>query len=92
MAEVCRSLYNQGCLKTVSMGFIVKERDPKDRSIITKWELLELSFVPVPANAGALSLDGKTYQKALEMGIVKEEKEKSYNGCVMLDLHNSILR
>lgn len=71
-AEIIRNLYNQGFIKTVSIGFISKNRDEKDRTIIDKSEMLEFSFVAVPANPEALSLDGKTYKKALEFGIVKE--------------------
>lgn len=44
-------------LKAVSVGFIVKERDPANFSIITQAELLEVSFVAVPANPNAISLD-----------------------------------
>jgi hypothetical protein len=37
--------------------------------------MLEFSFVAVPANPEALSLDGKIYQKCLDQGIIKEVKE-----------------
>ncbi len=43
-------------VKTVSVGFIPKEREGKT---ITSAELLELSFVAVPCNPNALSLDQK---------------------------------
>ena len=52
-AEQIRLLYEDEILKTVSVGFIPKERNG---NIITKAELLEVSFVPVPANPEALSL------------------------------------
>ena len=52
-AQEIRRLYDDGILKAVSVGFIVKNREGY---IITEAELLELSFVPVPANADALSL------------------------------------
>jgi HK97 family phage prohead protease len=52
-AQEVRSLYDEGILKAVSVGFIPLERDG---STITKAELLELSFVSVPANADAVSL------------------------------------
>jgi len=48
--QKARLLYDDGILKTVSVGFIVKERNG---NIITKAELLELSFVPVPSNPEA---------------------------------------
>lgn len=53
MAEQVRQLYADGILKTVSVGFIPLERNG---NTITKSELLEVSFVPVPANPQALSL------------------------------------
>lgn len=57
-------------LKTVSVGFIGKERQGEK---ITKKELLELSFVAVPSNPSAVSLDGKTYQEAVQKGLIVEE-------------------
>lgn len=50
-AQIARLLYDTGFLKTVSIGFIGKERQG---NLITKCELLELSFVPVPSNPEAL--------------------------------------
>lgn len=51
--QYVRKLYDDGILKTVSVGFIPKERQG---NVITKAELLEVSFVPVPANPEALSM------------------------------------
>jgi HK97 family phage prohead protease len=51
-----RRLYDDGILKAVSVGFIVRQRDAANPLVITAAELLELSFVPVPANPDALSL------------------------------------
>lgn len=47
-----RRLYEDEILRTVSVGFIPKEREGNR---ITKAELLEVSFVPVPANPEALA-------------------------------------
>ncbi|MFB0965059.1 MAG: HK97 family phage prohead protease [Patescibacteria group bacterium] len=47
-------LYEAGFLKTVSVGFIPLSWDQTNRDVITGAELLELSFVPVPANPEAL--------------------------------------
>lgn len=78
-AELIRELYNQWFVKTVSIGFIPKQRSGNDRTVITKSEMLEFSFVAVPANPEALSLDGKTYQKCIDLWIIKEQtEEKSY--------------
>ncbi len=56
-AQEVRTVYDEGILKTVSIGFMIKERDPEDPKIITKSELLELSFVPVPSNVGAMTTE-----------------------------------
>lgn len=74
-AELIRTLYNQWFIKTVSIWFIPLRRDDEDRTIISKSEMLEFSFVAVPANPEALSLDGKVYQKCIDLWIIKEEKK-----------------
>lgn len=79
MAQQVKNLYDNGFLNAVSVGFIPKERNG---SSITKQELLEISFVPVPANQDALrlafkSMDDKDTEikEALEMlkGAVSDE-------------------
>ncbi len=52
-AQQVRQLYDLKIVRATSVGFIVREMDGKK---ITKAELLEFSFVPVPANPFALSL------------------------------------
>ncbi len=52
-AQEIRALYDAGIVRATSVGFIEKERTG---NIITKAELLEFSFVSVPANPYALSL------------------------------------
>lgn len=65
-------LYDEGMVKTVSVGFIPKQRQEDNRRIITSAELLELSFVAVPCNPEALSLDQKELmQKGIEAGLIK---------------------
>lgn len=49
-AKDVKALYDQGILKAVSVGFLPQEREG---NIITKSELLELSFVNVPSNPEA---------------------------------------
>jgi len=51
-AQTVRQLYDEGVLRTVSVGFIEKEREG---NVITMAELIELSFVSVPANPNALT-------------------------------------
>lgn len=67
-----RQLYEEWILKTVSVWFIVKERDANNSKIITKAELLELSFVPVPCNPNALSLSKDVLDACIENGMIKE--------------------
>lgn len=56
-AQQVRKLYDLGMLNATSVGFIPKEYDNKKDGQINKSELLEFSFVPVPANPMALRLD-----------------------------------
>ena len=78
-------LYKEGFMSAFSVGFIPKSTDEcrdedrndpkKPRRTFTKWELLEYSAVPVPANPEALAL-------ALQKGVLtstslKEMLEKS---------------
>lgn len=56
-AQQVRKLYELGMINATSVGFIPKEFDTKADGVINKSELLEFSFVPVPANAHALRLD-----------------------------------
>ena len=55
-AEQVKKLYEEGIQRAVSVGFIPLEREEGNESNITSAELLELSFVPVPANPNALAL------------------------------------
>jgi len=89
-----RSLIAQKLLQTVSVGFIphkvkAPEFDEQGRlmepAVILQWELLELSVVAVPANAGSvftvsnLSLEEPVQRSALFTSIPKEatiEKSK----------------
>ena len=52
-AQQVRKLYDLKIVRTTSVGFIAREVDGQ---LIKKAELLEFSFVPVPANPYALSL------------------------------------
>lgn len=63
-AQQVRRLYDLKIVRATSVGFIVKEMEGKR---ITKAELLEFSFVPVPANPYALSL---AQAKQLDLGMI----------------------
>lgn len=60
-AQQVRRLYDLKIVRATSVGFIAREMQG---SVIVKAELLEFSFVPVPANPFALSLS-----KARELGL-----------------------
>lgn len=72
-AQEVRALYDDGFLKTVSVGFIPHERNG---NVITKAELLELSFVSVPANPDALDRLKSFEAKYLNVSIEKKEEKK----------------
>ena len=59
MAQQVKNLYDNGFLNAVSVGFIPKTRQG---NTITSAELLEISFVPVPANQAALRLAAKSME------------------------------
>lgn len=74
-AQEVRALYDDGFVKTVSVGFIPHERNG---AVITKAELLELSFVSVPANPDALdrlkSFESKYMNVEVKVDEPAEEK------------------
>lgn len=53
-AKEAYQLVKEGILSAFSVGFIPREYDNNDASIITKAELLEISIVPVPSNPEAV--------------------------------------
>ena len=77
LGKLLGDLYEEWMVKTVSVWFIPKWRDEGNKRIITNAELLELSFVTVPCNPNALSLDQK---KLLEENWMIEEKSPSFSG------------
>lgn len=72
--QTARKLFENGFLKTASVGFIPLERSTQ-KNVITKWELLEWSFVPVPCNPDALSLSQKEYIGSLAKEFAPEIQE-----------------
>lgn len=66
-AAQVKMLYDQGFLNAVSVGFIAHEQNG---SVITRSELLEVSFVPVPCNQEALKLGIK---KGLDVSLVSKD-------------------
>ena len=65
-AKEAYQLVKEGILNTFSVGFIPREWDKADGSVITKAELLEISLVPVPANPEAVVIaKGLTKENSL---------------------------
>lgn len=81
-AQEVFQLYKEGFLKAFSVGFIPKEWEDKENKkgamnrVYTKWEMLEYSAVPVPANPDAVAL-------ALSKGLIKNADLKA-----MLEVKN----
>ena len=75
LAQDVRKLYDWWFIKTVSVWFIPKERDENAKNIITKAELLEVSFVPVPCNPNALSLWKEIVEDLISKGLLIKEAE-----------------
>lgn len=71
---LANKLYNEWMLVAVSVGFIPLLRDANNSKIITKAELLEVSFVAVPCNPNAIR-DGKLYEEAKAKGLIIDEVE-----------------
>lgn len=74
-AQTIRQLHDMGMMRATSVGFIEKEREG---NLITKAELLEFSFVSVPANPYALSRmvkDGVSVNEMVTKGLVFVERE-----------------
>ena len=73
-ADEVYQLYKDGFMKAFSVGFLPKEFSDGDgkkqpRRTYSKWELVEYSAVPVPANPEALSL-------AISKGVLKSDLMK----------------
>lgn len=75
-AQTIRQLYDLGMMRATSVGFIEKEREG---NLITKAELLEYSFVSIPANPYALSTlvkSGISINELVTKGFLNPGKEK----------------
>jgi len=84
-AQQVRALYDGGFVRTASVGFIEKERQD---NIISKAELLEWSFVPVPANPFALSTLSKSgidTEAFITKGLIVKEEPKEGDTCTLDD-------
>ncbi len=75
-AQEIFNLYKEGFLKAFSVGFIPKDFTDGDgqktpKRTYNKWEMLEYSAVPVPANPEALAL-------AIQKGMISDVTKKEF--------------
>ncbi len=76
-AQMVRKLYDLGMMRATSVGFIPVTIE--EGNIITQAELLEFSFVTVPANPNALSIateKGMNIERMKTLGLIVEAKEE----------------
>ena len=88
--KLLADLYDEGMVKTVSVWFIPKSRDESNKRIITSAELLELSFVAVPCNPNALSLDQKQLLEENWLLETQETEEKEISNKEILSMLTDI--
>lgn len=91
IGQEMRKLYEAGFLKTVSVGFIVKSRNESDRDEITKQELLECSFVPVPANPEAVSRL-KEFEEKFGIKFTVPEETKELDEKLVKELSEAVMK
>jgi HK97 family phage prohead protease len=72
-AKEVESLVRDEILNAVSVGFIAKKRNEKDFTVIDEAELLEISWVSVPANPNALR---RALAKGYSLSMFKSEEQK----------------
>jgi uncharacterized protein len=71
LVDTTYNMFKMGMLNAVSIGFRAKESSRNSESstawgqIISKWELLEFSAVPVPANPEAIAEARKSFEPAV---------------------------
>lgn len=70
-AREAYAMVKEGVLNTFSVGFIPRQYDANDSSIITRAELLEISLVSVPANAEAVVIAKGMKENTLANALVK---------------------
>jgi HK97 family phage prohead protease len=79
LAREAAQLVEEGILKAFSVGFIPREYDAKNPSVITKAELLEISLVSIPANPEAIIT-----AKSMENNGLVKQLVKEYNHCLKM--------
>lgn len=96
-AQQVRRLYDLGMVRATSVGFIPREFDQNIEGKINRSELLEFSFVPVPANPHALSLS-QIKEFKIDTGLLKtkgieviEQKEAAAGDACEVDGQTGVL-
>jgi len=72
LAREAAQLVGEGILKAFSVGFIPREYNAKNPSVITKAELLEISLVAIPANPEAIVTAKSMKDNAMVKQLIKE--------------------
>jgi hypothetical protein len=72
LAREAAQLVEEGILKAFSVGFIPREYDVKNPSVITKAELLEISLVAIPANPEAIVTAKSMENNGMVKQLIKE--------------------
>ena len=77
--EIC-ALYKAGVMKAVSIGFQPIESVPLPGGgrKFTKWELLEISMVSVPANAEALTIERSLRGRGKSAGAIRRQWNRPF--------------
>lgn len=82
-AQIIRGMLEEGAKMGVSIGAIVKDKEEREilgktHTVFTELELLEASFVAIPANSHAHAMAvAKSYNKNKEVNNMTEETKKS---------------
>ena len=84
LAREVKQMYEEGIMKAFSVGFIPRKRNEKDQHEILEQELLEISAVPVPANAEALMVAAKSLAPK-ETEKINKWVEEEKGGCPCVD-------
>ncbi len=75
-AQEVRTLVREGHIRTTSVAFMSAQREQKDGvTHITRAELLNGAFVPIPSNRQAVVLSAKAYGEAVKAGARNSTKD-----------------
>lgn len=81
LVDFTYNAYKTGLLNAVSVGFMTKDYEPTETGRkITKWNLLEVSAVPIPANPNAIAEARGMKSFAPEMLDILEGKKMDKKG------------